>query len=270
MATLPGACTFPEYQFEEDEGSGGAIGGTGSGGAGASPVGSGGDGGSAGIGETGGSGGEAPEPTCTDGIENGDETAVDCGGSECAACANGEGCVTNDDCISQRCHPLDLECGPGLAVQCRCAMGDDCLNGSPLTTRVEFRLQNFSDVSLDLEGVILRYYFVPNGNDQAACAESGLPGGCEGMRRVEQLPYDPPANKASHILELEFSDQTGSLPGGASTATSRIEVTGQPTLPEDDYSFERNPVMQECKRITLYKPTESGGALIWGDPPTAD
>ena len=33
--------------------------------------------------------GGAPEPTCTDGIQNGDETGVDCGGSSCAPCSIG-------------------------------------------------------------------------------------------------------------------------------------------------------------------------------------
>ena len=31
-------------------------------------------------------GGGAPTPTCTDGIQNGDETGIDCGGSSCAPC----------------------------------------------------------------------------------------------------------------------------------------------------------------------------------------
>ena len=31
--------------------------------------------------------GSAPAPTCTDGIQNGDETGVDCGGSSCAPCS---------------------------------------------------------------------------------------------------------------------------------------------------------------------------------------
>ena len=40
-----------------------------------------------------------PKPTCADGIKNGDETDVDCGGS-CPACKQGEGCVATKDCVS--------------------------------------------------------------------------------------------------------------------------------------------------------------------------
>jgi hypothetical protein len=38
--------------------------------------------------------GSAPTPTCTDGIQNGDETGVDCGGSSCAPCSSG--CSDNE------------------------------------------------------------------------------------------------------------------------------------------------------------------------------
>lgn len=41
--------------------------------------------------------------SCTDGISNGDETGVDCGGSVCPACPNGEPCSIDDDCQSGNC-----------------------------------------------------------------------------------------------------------------------------------------------------------------------
>lgn len=42
------------------------------------------------------------EPRCTDGIRNGTETDVDCGGS-CAACAAGRSCSQNSDCSTGSC-----------------------------------------------------------------------------------------------------------------------------------------------------------------------
>ncbi len=42
------------------------------------------------------------EPSCNDGLSNGDETGVDCGGS-CAGCADGEPCLVNGDCSSNSC-----------------------------------------------------------------------------------------------------------------------------------------------------------------------
>ena len=37
--------------------------------------------------------GGAPSPSCTDGIQNGDETGVDCGGSNCAPCSQPSACL---------------------------------------------------------------------------------------------------------------------------------------------------------------------------------
>lgn len=42
-------------------------------------------------------------PSCTDGIQNGTETGVDCGGSCTAKCPNGSGCTTGADCQSGVC-----------------------------------------------------------------------------------------------------------------------------------------------------------------------
>lgn len=44
-----------------------------------------------------------PPLTCIDGIRNGSETDVDCGGGCPRQCANGRGCTRNGDCQSQHC-----------------------------------------------------------------------------------------------------------------------------------------------------------------------
>ncbi len=49
----------------------------------------------------------APPPPCQDGLKNGTETAIDCGGSSCAAkgfrCATSQACIASDDCQSGKC-----------------------------------------------------------------------------------------------------------------------------------------------------------------------
>jgi hypothetical protein len=60
-----------------------------------------------------------PEPTCLDGVRNGTEADVDCGGGACPACADGRVCGGNGDCASGRC------------VSGRCAPPD----ASPVCTR---------------------------------------------------------------------------------------------------------------------------------------
>ncbi|MGE0788166.1 MAG: DUF4215 domain-containing protein [Sandaracinaceae bacterium] len=58
-------------------------------------------------------------PTCTDGVQNGDETDVDCGGG-CApttTCDDGEGCSVAGDCTSGSCMAMTCQaarCGDGV------------------------------------------------------------------------------------------------------------------------------------------------------------
>jgi hypothetical protein len=41
--------------------------------------------------------------TCSDGITNGNETDVDCGGPDCPRCADGKACLASTDCVSGSC-----------------------------------------------------------------------------------------------------------------------------------------------------------------------
>ncbi|MCA9676541.1 MAG: hypothetical protein H6709_00110 [Kofleriaceae bacterium] len=42
-------------------------------------------------------------PTCADGVQDGDESDVDCGGATCDACAIGDACAAAADCASSAC-----------------------------------------------------------------------------------------------------------------------------------------------------------------------
>jgi hypothetical protein len=88
-------------------------------------------------------------PTCTDGVKNGAETDVDCGGGTCGKCANGKTCSGNGDCQSAGCvggvcsvvaatcsdglkngSETDVDCGgascPKCAISKTCASATDC------------------------------------------------------------------------------------------------------------------------------------------------
>jgi hypothetical protein len=54
-------------------------------------------------------------PSCTDGVQNGNETDVDCGGGTCPVCAAAKKCLTNSDCASDGCDYSD-----------HCAVGRSC------------------------------------------------------------------------------------------------------------------------------------------------
>jgi hypothetical protein len=80
--------------------------------------------------------------SCTDGIKNGNETDVDCGGGTCPKCATGKGCLAGADCVSGICSAgicqaptcndgvkngteTDVDCGGGTCLPC--ATGKQCL-----------------------------------------------------------------------------------------------------------------------------------------------
>ena len=60
-----------------------------------------------------------PGPTCTDGIKNGSETDVDCGGPDCPPCPTGRLCADNTDCATARCGD-----GQGTGDTCQSCTSD--------------------------------------------------------------------------------------------------------------------------------------------------
>ena len=60
-------------------------------------------------------------PSCTDGVRNGAETDVDCGGGECGGCAMGLGCLAHSDCQQGGCAPATNICSICRAGDRRCS-----------------------------------------------------------------------------------------------------------------------------------------------------
>ena len=90
-------------------------------------------------------------PTCQDGVANGSETDIDCGGT-CGPCGTNAPCVTKTDCVSKVCtagkckkascsdgvtNGLEsgIDCGGGGACA-RCADGAICATGSDCASHV--------------------------------------------------------------------------------------------------------------------------------------
>ncbi|MFH1649285.1 MAG: hypothetical protein ABIA93_01930 [Candidatus Woesearchaeota archaeon] len=87
--------------------------------------------------------------TCEDGLKNGNETGIDCGGPLCGDCPLGQGCIGNGDCAAGLCvqnicqepfscsdnrtngHETALDCGgpdcEACEVNATCIVGSDCL-----------------------------------------------------------------------------------------------------------------------------------------------
>ncbi len=92
------------------------------------------------------SGPDAPGPSCTDGVLNGDESDVDCGGGTCPACSAGDDCTAGADCESGICTDdvcVAPECGDGVVrgdevcdfmdPESPCCL-DDCTGTAPAGT----------------------------------------------------------------------------------------------------------------------------------------
>jgi hypothetical protein len=65
--------------------------------------------------------------SCSDGVQNGSESDVDCGGSECPRCINGRACRSRNDCESRLCDGVrciaclvDSDCGTDGNGNCYC------------------------------------------------------------------------------------------------------------------------------------------------------
>src|SRR5688572_24679607 len=77
--------------------------------------------------------------TCTDGIQNGGETSVDCGGGGCAPCGLGSTCALDRDCASGgRCDATVCQASASCAEihQRHPALGDGVYLIAPNTGRV--------------------------------------------------------------------------------------------------------------------------------------
>ncbi|MBN1609788.1 MAG: S8 family serine peptidase [Polyangiaceae bacterium] len=75
-------------------------------------------------------------PTCDDGIKNGNETGVDCGGS-CAGCPIGDPCLINDDCQSLFCSNGICATPPSGGVTASVAVTNQWTGGYCATLNVK-------------------------------------------------------------------------------------------------------------------------------------
>ncbi|MBO5753977.1 MAG: hypothetical protein J6S69_09890 [Proteobacteria bacterium] len=121
--------------------------------------------------------------SCVDGIVNGDETDVDCGGNTCAQCEKGKTCKTADDCVTGEC--TNKTCtgdAPVAAVAGDLVINEvmsnastskafDNIEGSKQCDFVE--IVNITDHAVSLDGVILKTKRIGGDEKEASYPLSG-------------------------------------------------------------------------------------------------
>lgn len=85
--------------------------------------------------------------TCSDGLKNGQETDVDCGGADCGPCADQKACESADDCQSKVCTNQvclaatcddDIQNADEVDVDCAGHCGDgSCATGQKCTESIQ-------------------------------------------------------------------------------------------------------------------------------------
>jgi hypothetical protein len=69
--------------------------------------------------------GDGDPETCEDGIQNQDESDIDCGGTLCDTCGDGASCLVGEDCMAGQC--VDNMCFSGCIDDEACAdLNDEC------------------------------------------------------------------------------------------------------------------------------------------------
>jgi hypothetical protein len=95
-----------------------------------------------------------PAPNCKDGIQNGDETGVDCGGSICRACdarscIRDENCMPGETCNHETCTP-NPACSNG--IQDGTETGVDCGGSCAACPTCKDGIQNGDETGVDCGG----------------------------------------------------------------------------------------------------------------------
>ena len=86
---------------------------------------------------------EPIEPSCFDGLANGEETDFDCGGATCGPCGLGSACVVNRDCASQSCQQ-------SLCQPAACIVGD--ADGDGICDAIDNCLDCYNPGQADADG----------------------------------------------------------------------------------------------------------------------
>ncbi len=199
--------------------------------------------------------GDAAPRTCSDTLQDGEETDIDCGGVQCPTrCAIGQHCKVASDCQSKSCDDVmkicrspsctdmaqngtetDVDCGGTCTTKCGdgkgCATGPDCQSNvcnagkcaAPTCTDVA---KNGTETDVDCGGSC------PSCANQKACKVAGdcQSGHCQGMVCVAASCTDTVKNGSETDVDCGGSQcgpcGTGKVCGVTTDCQSKVCTTG--------------------------------------------
>jgi hypothetical protein len=203
---------------------------------------------------------------CSNGARDGDETAVDCGGSVCAPCTHSEACMQSRDCLSNECTAN--ACLPLVQLETQAIVR----TRDTYTLQFRLRLRYLSTIPQKLKSFSLRYYFT-----RADAAEPLVPTSPQAiLNNVTSIApetqwnivrvLEAPPELTSAYLEVTFSSErvlrqfdslelTQSVQAGAAPGRQFDQLTHYSFLDGDSYKLNEH--------ATVY----FGAHLAWGVPP---
>ena len=191
----------------------------------------------------------AVTPQCDDGVHNGDESDVDCGGSCGATCADSQDCTVNGDCVSNvcvanTCEPSaprcddgvhngdesDVDCGGSCGATCAdsqdCTVNGDCISDVCVTNTCEQPPMDYmafgSGTAVDPYLLYTAEQIVSLGNTQAGWDKHYLQ-----MRDIDMVGYDEGSMSS---LGTQATPFVGVYDGGGYTVANFTY-----TAPSTDY-----------------------------------
>jgi cysteine-rich repeat protein len=205
--------------------------------------------------------------TCSDGVRNGDETGIDCGGP-CGPCPDAMGCVSDADCESRRCGETtrwicgrpagcgDAVFGAGEECDDGNAIDDDWCSSGCLAARCDDGVQNGDETGVDLGGycamseadvcrrapILMLPYNFGLGTLESALLESDFTGAADDFS-----PSCAPGPGVDHVYRIWFER-------GERIDFSVLATVGTPPL--------TIAIAPECGAAELACATGAGFALI--------
>ncbi len=179
--------------------------------------------------------GSCAEPTCNDGVKNGDEVDVDCAGSSCGLCGPLAACTLPDSCASGLCS--NGACDSGLHVYYVAATTDDGVAAKP-----NIRLINEGQDTFAFSDLELRYYMTVAGEGTLPLLFDDISASVIDSANIDQYVFFEfvPITAAEGYISITFAAGAAELfPDDVLELSVSISFETDSSLVQgNDYSFD--------------------------------